>query len=100
VTPTDRVEIRRVGVEQAEEVLRIMRGAFEEYRGKLAPPSGALSETIEDVRNAIDGGGRFPCVRRGPSRRKRALFASSPTMPTRRGLRCCLNTEGRESPSR
>ncbi|MGH8072050.1 MAG: hypothetical protein ACRERE_43825 [Candidatus Entotheonellia bacterium] len=53
------VTIRRVGVEQAHEVLRIMRLAFEEYRGRLVPPSGALTETVEDVRTAISGGGTF-----------------------------------------
>jgi hypothetical protein len=36
-----------------------MRLAFEEYRGRLVPPSGALTETIEDVRTAISGGGAF-----------------------------------------
>ena len=51
--------IRRVGIEQASEVLRIMRLAFEEYRDHLVPPSGALTETIDDVRNAISGGGAF-----------------------------------------
>jgi ribosomal protein S18 acetylase RimI-like enzyme len=53
------VTIRRVGVEQAREVLRIMQLAFEEYRGRLVPPSGALTETIDDVRHAINGGGAF-----------------------------------------
>jgi ribosomal protein S18 acetylase RimI-like enzyme len=53
------VTVRRVGVEQANEVLRIMRSAFEEYRGRLIPPSGALTETVEDVRTAISGGGAF-----------------------------------------
>ena len=47
------IEVRRVGVEQAADVLGIMRVAFEEYRGRLVPPSGALSETLEDVRGAI-----------------------------------------------
>jgi GNAT superfamily N-acetyltransferase len=51
--------IRKVGAEQAGEVLRIMQLAFEEYRGRLVPPSGALTETIEDVRTAINGGGAF-----------------------------------------
>jgi ribosomal protein S18 acetylase RimI-like enzyme len=51
--------IRSVGVEQASEVRRIMQVAFEEYRGRLVPPSGALTETLEDVRAAIRGGGAF-----------------------------------------
>jgi ribosomal protein S18 acetylase RimI-like enzyme len=33
--------------------------AFEEYRGRLVPPSGALTETLDDVRTAIRGGGAF-----------------------------------------
>jgi GNAT superfamily N-acetyltransferase len=53
------ITIRRVGVEQTSEVLRIMRLAFEQYRGRLVPPSGALTETVEDVRAAIRGGGAF-----------------------------------------
>ena len=36
-----------------------MRVTFEEYRGTLEPPSGALCETIEDVRDAIRCGGAF-----------------------------------------
>jgi GNAT superfamily N-acetyltransferase len=51
--------IRSVGVEQASEVRRIMRLAFEEYRGQLVPPSGALTETVEEVCTAIRGGGAF-----------------------------------------
>jgi GNAT superfamily N-acetyltransferase len=53
------ITIRKVRVEQASEVLRIMQLAFEEYRGRLVPPSGALTETIEDVRTAIRCGGAF-----------------------------------------
>jgi ribosomal protein S18 acetylase RimI-like enzyme len=51
--------IRSAGGEQASEVHRIMRLAFEEYRGRLVPPSGALTETLEDVRAAIHSGGAF-----------------------------------------
>jgi GNAT superfamily N-acetyltransferase len=57
--PVMSIIIRRVGIEQASEVLRIMRLAFEEYRDHLVPPSGALTETIDDVRDAISGGGAF-----------------------------------------
>jgi ribosomal protein S18 acetylase RimI-like enzyme len=53
------ITIRSVGVEQVSEVHRIMQLAFEEYCGRLVPPSGALTETIEDVRTAISGGGAF-----------------------------------------
>jgi GNAT superfamily N-acetyltransferase len=53
------ITTRSVGVEQASEVRRIMQLAFEEYRGRLVPPSGALTETIEEVRTVISHGGAF-----------------------------------------
>jgi ribosomal protein S18 acetylase RimI-like enzyme len=53
------ISVRLVGVEQASEVHRLMQLAFEEYRGRLVPPSGALTETIDDVRAAINSGGAF-----------------------------------------
>jgi ribosomal protein S18 acetylase RimI-like enzyme len=40
-------------------MLCIMQLAFEEYGGQLVPPSGALTETIDDVCTAIRGGGAF-----------------------------------------
>ena len=36
-----------------------MRLSFEEYRGKLYPESGALRESLEDVRAGILSGGAF-----------------------------------------
>ena len=39
--------------------MEAMRRAFEEYRGKLYPESGALGETLEDVRAGIASGGAF-----------------------------------------
>jgi GNAT superfamily N-acetyltransferase len=36
-----------------------MRLAFEEYRGELYPESGALGETLDDVRCGIASGGAF-----------------------------------------
>lgn len=53
------ITIRPVGVDQAGEVHRIMQLAFEEYRELLSPPTGALSETVENVRDAISDGGAF-----------------------------------------
>ncbi|MFC5470658.1 GNAT family N-acetyltransferase [Cohnella suwonensis] len=35
----------------------LMREAFEEYRGRLNPPSGALREEIADIRRTIGGRG-------------------------------------------
>ena len=53
------VKIVEVGVAEAEQVFQIMRLAFEEYRGKLYPESGALRETLEDVRAGIRSGCAF-----------------------------------------
>ena len=53
------VRIQAAGVEDAEQVLFAMRLAFEEYRGKLYPESGALRETLEEVRSGIASGGAF-----------------------------------------
>ena len=50
-------DIRPVGLDEAEKVMQVMRLAFEEYRGKLYPESGALRETLEDVRSGIASGG-------------------------------------------
>ena len=44
---------------EAEQVLAAMRLAFAEYRGKLHPESGALRETLDDVRSGIASGGAF-----------------------------------------
>src|SRR6185503_3280521 len=46
-------------LEEAEQVFAAMRLAFEEYRGKLHPESGALRETLEEVRSGIASGGAF-----------------------------------------
>jgi len=54
-----RIAIRGAGPEEAETVMRLMRLAFEEYRGKLYPESGALGESLEDVRSGIASGGAF-----------------------------------------
>jgi ribosomal protein S18 acetylase RimI-like enzyme len=54
-----RVKIVPAGIEEAATILRIMRLSFEEYRGKLYPESGALRETLDDVRSGILDGGAF-----------------------------------------
>ncbi|MFQ6028462.1 MAG: GNAT family N-acetyltransferase [Dehalococcoidia bacterium] len=51
------MQIVTAGPEDAAEVLQVMRSAFEEYRGRLHPDTGALSETVEDVQVAIKEGG-------------------------------------------
>jgi ribosomal protein S18 acetylase RimI-like enzyme len=53
------ITIRPAGAEEAGQVHQLMQVAFEEYRGRLIPPSGALTETIEDVHAAIRSGGAF-----------------------------------------
>lgn len=44
-------------IEDALLVHCVMRAAFAEYAGVLNPPSGAQSETVEDVAAAMAGGG-------------------------------------------
>jgi ribosomal protein S18 acetylase RimI-like enzyme len=56
---TGNLKILGAGPEEADTVFQIMRLAFEEYRGKLYPESGALRETLEDVRSGIIDGGAF-----------------------------------------
>jgi PPOX class probable F420-dependent enzyme len=53
------IRVDEAGADRAEEVLRSMQRAFEQYRGSLHPPSSALDETVEDVRAAIARGGAF-----------------------------------------
>lgn len=48
---------RLASVSEAPIVHRIMLESFEEYRGALTPPSGALSESVEDVTIAMKQGG-------------------------------------------
>lgn len=52
------LRITHASREEIPVVHRIMLAAFEEYRGVLDPPSGALSETVEDIIRKItpDGG--------------------------------------------
>jgi ribosomal protein S18 acetylase RimI-like enzyme len=54
-----RIAIRSAGLEEAGTVWHLMRLAFAEYRGKLHPESGALGETLGDVRSGIASGGAF-----------------------------------------
>lgn len=51
----DKLEIREVGVEQADLVWKIVNASFEEYRNSEAP-SSALMETVEHVRQALSNG--------------------------------------------
>ena len=53
------LKIQGAGLDEAMRVFESMRLAFEEYRGRLHPESGALRETLEDVRAGIRSGGAF-----------------------------------------
>src|SRR5688572_13900802 len=53
------LRIRAADPDEAAKVFETMRLAFEEYRGKLYPESGALGETLEGVRAGIASGGAF-----------------------------------------
>ena len=48
--------LRNASVEDAPTLLRLMHAAFEEYRGMLAPPTGAHDETIDSVRRRLAEG--------------------------------------------
>ena len=45
--------LREAGEADAEALAAVIRAAFEEYRGRLDPPSGALAETAATVREKM-----------------------------------------------
>jgi ribosomal protein S18 acetylase RimI-like enzyme len=45
--------LREAGEADAEAIAAVIRAAFEEYRGRLDPPSGALAETADTVREKM-----------------------------------------------
>ncbi len=47
------VIFREATLADAEAILSVVYAAFEEYRGRLDPPSGAHSETVEKIRERI-----------------------------------------------
>lgn len=52
------VDMRLAGLDDIYLVYAVMREAFEEYRGVLTPPSGALRESVGDiVKKTSPGGG-------------------------------------------
>lgn len=51
------LEIRDAAIGELGIVHRIMRQAFEEYRGILVPESGALRESLEDIEKKVSNGG-------------------------------------------
>lgn len=50
-------EIREAKIEEADIVFHTMQESFMEYSGKLNPPSGALSETTQNVIKTFKEGG-------------------------------------------
>ncbi len=53
----DPLRIEIVGPDRAGDVLAATRAAFAEYEGVLDPPSGANTETLDDVTRGIAEGG-------------------------------------------
>jgi ribosomal protein S18 acetylase RimI-like enzyme len=52
-----RALINQASLDEIHIVHEVMRKAFEEYRGMLTPPSGALTETMDDIINKISNKG-------------------------------------------
>ena len=53
------VTIVRVGPDDADEFVSVMRPAFESLRGRLDPPSGSHTETLDSIRASLAAGGGF-----------------------------------------
>jgi ribosomal protein S18 acetylase RimI-like enzyme len=51
------IEVKEADIDQADLILSTMQQAFQEYAGNLNPPSGALSETADDIIKIIQQGG-------------------------------------------
>ncbi|WP_240416124.1 GNAT family N-acetyltransferase [Paenibacillus periandrae] len=51
------IEVKEADIDQADLILYTMQQAFQEYAGKLNPPSGALSETTDDIIKIMQQGG-------------------------------------------
>jgi predicted N-acetyltransferase YhbS len=47
--------LREAAADEAPEIVDVLRESFEEYRDRLDPPSGAHAETVEKIRNAMQG---------------------------------------------
>jgi predicted N-acetyltransferase YhbS len=51
------ISLREAGAADAEVLARLLREAFEEFRGQLDPPSSAHGKTAEAVLRELQGGG-------------------------------------------
>jgi ribosomal protein S18 acetylase RimI-like enzyme len=85
--------LRKAGEADAEALAGVIRGAFEEYRGRLDPPSGALAETADTVREkmraaqavlALASGVPVGCVFSRPEEGRLYLFRLA-VLPGQRG---------------
>jgi N-acetylglutamate synthase-like GNAT family acetyltransferase len=57
------LRIRPARADEAEAIAVLIHRAFEQYRGKLQPESGALSENAETVAAAVAGGTTLVAMR-------------------------------------
>ena len=55
--------IRPARADEAEAIVALLHRAFAEYRGKLQPESGALSESTDTISSAMSGGTILVAVR-------------------------------------
>lgn len=56
------IQICEATIDQADQILDVIRAAFEQYRHKLDPPSSVFRETAENIRQKItQGGGIIAC---------------------------------------
>lgn len=51
------VDLRDATIEDVPTLLGLVQTAFEQYRGRLDPPSGAHRETVESIRTRLTSGG-------------------------------------------
>ena len=59
------IDVVSATLDDAELVHALTAAAFEQYRDKLQPPTGALSDTVEKVRSGIESGGALLAWRNG-----------------------------------
>lgn len=57
------IAIKEASSHEWDKVHSIIQQAFQEYAGKLTPPSGAFSETVESLQNKVRGRGGAILVR-------------------------------------
>lgn len=50
------IHLRQATTDDIPILLAVLHAAFEEYRGRLDPPSGVHSETVETLRQKLKGG--------------------------------------------